>query len=265
MQAPANVAITKTQNCQLISADTAQCDYTVTAQDTGETQFLGQGGVLEDALSVAPATLSLPDGVTQTANGFQINFTPVPVAGGGPQSSSLSFSATFQVPQGGLVVENCAALTFPGAGNGAEQTPAATSVAITAGPTCQANNDGTQNCLFEVLFQNQSNAEAQASFSFTTAQPNDSIGGPSGTGLTTIDNQTTLVEGPSIGPGESKSATLNVTFPAGTQDTSASVALRRRCRAGRRAEWTRRGERGCGDRCRPCRQHLLHQMGFKRS
>jgi hypothetical protein len=225
-QTPANVAVTKTQNCRLVGADTAQCDYTVTAQDTGQTPFQGTAGVIEDTFSVTPDTLTPPEGAQQTGTGFQMPFTPIP-AGGGAQPAPLSFSATFKVPQGGLVVENCAALTFPGAGGGAgvPQTPAGANVTIATGPTCQPNNDGTQDCVFEVLFENLGTERKNASFNFATVSPMDSISGSSGTGQTLIDNLNAVIEGPNIGPGETKLTTLTVTFPANTQDVSGTVAL----------------------------------------
>jgi hypothetical protein len=119
------------------------------------------------------------------------------------------------VPRGGLVVENCAALAFPGAGGNGGNPQQPRRVDIVSGPTCLPGNAaGTQDCTWEVVFENPGPNRANANFLFTTTEPNQGVSNGSGVGSTAIDALTTLVEGPNIGPGETKSIRLNLTFPA---------------------------------------------------
>ena len=228
-QGAGNIAVAKTQNCRLATPDMAECDYTITATNTGATG-VNRPITIEDAFSVAPDHVTLPDGgvgVERTAAGFQLNFLP-DIA-----QRELAFKATFRVPPGGLTVENCASLSLAAAGpQGPAVDPTAAagrSVRIVSGPTCVPNADGlTQGCVWDVDFLNQSEASAPVVFTFTTSQPvqpGTGIGGPSGTVLTLVDELTTLVKGPDIAPRENKISRLVATFPLNAPPPSATVAL----------------------------------------
>ena len=186
--------------------------------------------MIEDAFSVAPDNIVLPDGgagVERTAAGFRLNVLP------GVAQPGLAFKATFRVPPGGLTVENCASISPAAAGMPGPTADAAAaagrSVQILSGPTCQPNGDGvTQDCVWDVDFLNQSQESATVAFTFTTSQPvqpGTGIGGPSGTGLTPVDELTTLVKGPDIGPLENKTSRLVATFPLNVPPPSATVAV----------------------------------------
>lgn len=217
---PPNLTVNKQQNCQLAGETSLSCDFTINATNTGATPVDPAGVVVEDVFSVAPASIELPEGAEQTATGFRL-------AGG---ATDLKFKATFDVPQGGLVVENCASLAPP------QQTPAGdpglpsdeadgATVEVTGGPVCEPEGE-QQNCKFNLTFRNDGDKLAKADFMLRLSEDIVSVGGPSNSGNDAIDPKTIAVTAGSVDPGQQRDdLEFNISIPKDAPPPTATVAL----------------------------------------
>jgi hypothetical protein len=245
--AGSNLAVVKSQSCKLLAADKAECLYTVALSNTGKAPFETNGLNMEDRFSVPPASFDT-DGFgtpTKTADGFKT----VPGSPGtvtiapGPASFSQTIKASFNVPAGGLTVENCIFLTPTAAGIPLTprfvpvetlpdpDLPASTSdaldhaIAITGTPQCAARGD-VRDCSWTVKLSNPSLQAANQSFEFKTSKPAVGIGGPSGLSVRRKDETTTVFTsgaGP-LRPKSAKSFTVKATFPLDPADPISATA-----------------------------------------
>ena len=243
-----NLAIRKTQNCRLAGADKAECDYTITVTNTGATPFEFGGGSISDVFSVAPATLDISGlgGIEKTASGFRITTKDDPSSNSIPPNGKqgpISFKATFNVPAGGLTVENCVSLAFTPAGTPvpASFTPVETlpsqadlpasatngldrAVAITGAPQCVTRGN-VRDCSWTVTISNPGTVASEASFTFVTSKPASRIGGPGGLAVKRQNDTTAVFAGGPLPPKAVKSFTIKGTFPNELGPVTATVSV----------------------------------------
>lgn len=172
-----NMAVEKTQQCT-VTGTKGTCVYTITARNTGATPFDASGVVFNDDFVQGTPEVETPDGITKTPTGATLAFPPgtmVPpgnATDGGPKFPALK--ATFDVPPGGTIIENCASLTFPAAGADTSTTAPADGLSVknVNTPTCTDNPDGiTKKCRFPVALENNSGASVSQFIKFRTEPP----------------------------------------------------------------------------------------------
>ena len=248
----ANLAVVKSQNCKLLAADKAECAYTVSVSNTGKAPFKTNGLNMEDRFSVPPASFdaSVFGVPTKPGNGFKTggsSWTGASSIPPGPPSFSPTFTASFNVPAGGLTVENCISLMLPAAGTPLNPTripveklpdpglPAGTSdaldhaIAISGAPQCVARGD-LRDCSWTVTLSNPSQQAGKQSFVFRTSRPAVGIGGPGGLAVSRKDETTSVFTSGALtmAPKSAKSFTIKAAFPlepAGPVSATASLAL----------------------------------------
>lgn len=162
-----NMAVEKTQNCQLTGTDALDCTYSITATNTGASPFALSGASFEDVFSTKPESISVEGGgEVQTGTGFKFSMpegTEIPAGG---QSQTISVRATFKVPPGGMTVENCASLlpASDAAGGGGASDTEDKPLTVSASPAkCGTPVNGQRICTFDISLDNKSK---RANFDF---------------------------------------------------------------------------------------------------
>ncbi len=139
-----NLAIQKTQNCT-VSGGKAECSYSIKVKNTGATPFDFSGGTVEDSFSIPPDTFDVTGGGGEkTASGFRMTVpagTTIPAGNAPPNIPTVK--ATFTVPQGGLVVENCASMSFAPAGAAGADVNPGDDTSCTKFDTSKPDDQGT--------------------------------------------------------------------------------------------------------------------------
>ncbi len=241
-----NMAIQKSQNCRLVGAAKAECEYRFTETNTGTTPFEHGGGAIEDVFSVPPATFVWDGvgGVAKTANGFRMPIIESAPMQAKQAASPPPFKATFVVPPGGLTVENCISLSFAPAGTpvppaftAAEKLPdqadlpASTTngfdraIAISGAPQCIARGN-VRDCTWNVTVSNPGTVAVNFAFTIVTSKPALRIGaGIGGVAVTRKNDTTTVFSGDSLAPKAVKSVAIKASFALEPGNVTATASV----------------------------------------
>jgi hypothetical protein len=237
-----NLAVSKSRSCSE-NGDKLDCTFTIKAKNTGTTPIDVSGGSMDDVLNLpadAPVRASgVGDGTTATENGLHVTFPAGTIVPPGNETAGLTVKATFTVPKGGMVVENCAAISMPSsgaaAGNGAPTSGganaplAAEAGTAPTGPSVVVNNDGkgrctpdpndknSQNCTFDVQFLNDSDQEAKNVVLQATPSDNGKI--TSAGSNAGVDSDTGTIKIGGFAAHDGRTFQVQGTFPTGTTPT----------------------------------------------